>query len=97
MPGRLERRLDLLPARAHDAPRANAHFTNAIGWSYERGRPERAVSASWGSSWGRTLGAAEQVVSRAGERSTLELPQVLLDSSLVTLVAGDEGGVMTSS
>ena len=96
MLGRLERRLDLLPARAHDAPARQRTLRDAIGWSYELlGEPERAVFRQLGVfAGGCTLEAAEQVVSQAGERSTLELLEVLLDNSLVALVAGDEGRIM---
>jgi predicted ATPase/DNA-binding SARP family transcriptional activator len=96
MLGRLERRLDLLPARAHDAPARQRTLRDAIGWSYELlQEDERAVFRQLGVfAGGCTLEAAEQVIEQAGERSTLELIEVVLDNSLVRLALGEEGRVM---
>jgi predicted ATPase len=96
MLGRLEHRLDLLPARAHDAPARQRTLRDAIGWSYELlDEEERAVFRHLGVfAGGCTLEAAEQVIERSGGRSTLELLDVLLDNSLVRLAAGDEGRVI---
>ena len=68
MLGRLEHRLDLLPARAHDAPARQRTLRDAIGWSYELlDEEERAVFRQLGVfAGGCTLEAAEQVIAPAG-------------------------------
>ena len=96
MLGRLERRLDLLPARAHDAPARQRTLRDAIGWSYELlQEDERAVFRALGVfAGGCTLEAAEAVIRATGERSVLELLEGLLDNSLARLADGDAGRVV---
>jgi predicted ATPase/DNA-binding SARP family transcriptional activator len=96
MLGRLENRLDLLPARAHDAPARQRTLRDAIGWSYELlQEDERAVFRHLGVfAGGCTLEAAEQLIESRDGRSTLELLEVLLDNSLVRLASADEGRVL---
>jgi predicted ATPase/DNA-binding SARP family transcriptional activator len=96
MLSRLENRLDLLPARASDAPARQRTLRDAIGWSYDLlNEEERAVFRQLGVfAGGCTLEAAEVVIGQAGERSTLELLEALLDNSLVRLADEDVGRVV---
>jgi predicted ATPase/DNA-binding SARP family transcriptional activator len=95
MLGRLERRLDLLPARANDAPARQRTLRDAIGWSYELlAEEERTAFRHLGVfAGGCTLEAAERVLPAVCGRSALELLEGLLDNSLIRIADGTEGRV----